>query len=72
MSLGNDRLVGRAELLRLVPYCIQHVYRLEKAGEFPKRVRVGARRVAWLHSEIMAWIAARSRVSAERPLGLDS
>jgi len=35
------------------------VWRLEKAGRFPKRVQVSAARVAWLESEIDAHLAAR-------------
>jgi predicted DNA-binding transcriptional regulator AlpA len=31
--------------------------RLEKRGRFPKRVRIGGRRVAWRKAEIEAWIA---------------
>lgn len=56
---GGDRLIDRDELLKLVPYTIQHIYRLEKAGSFVKRVRVGANRVAWLESEVKAWIDER-------------
>jgi prophage regulatory protein len=35
------------------------VWRLEKDGRFPKRVQVSPARVAWVESEIDAWIAAR-------------
>jgi prophage regulatory protein len=38
------------------------VWRLEKDGRFPKRVQVSPARVAWVESEIDAWIA--SRISA--------
>lgn len=37
--------------------------RLEAAGKFPKRIRIGAHSVAWLSSEIDAHIAA---LAAER------
>jgi prophage regulatory protein len=43
----------------MVPYSPQHILRLEKRGQFPRRVRVGANRVAWLASEVEAWIAVR-------------
>jgi prophage regulatory protein len=55
----NERLIGRDELLSIIPYTVQHVLRLEKAGAFPKRVRVGGNRVAWVESEIQAWIGER-------------
>lgn len=40
--------------------------RLEAAGQFPKRVRIGAHSVAWLASEIHAHIA---KLAFERELG---
>ena len=54
-----ERLISRDELLELVPFTIQHIYRLERAGKFPKRVRVGEHRVAWVLSEIEGYIAER-------------
>lgn len=35
------------------------IWRLEKAGKFPKRVHVSASRVAWVASEIDDFIAAK-------------
>ena len=34
------------------------VYRLEKAGHFPKRVQISPGSVGWRESDILAWIAA--------------
>jgi prophage regulatory protein len=33
------------------------LWRLEKAGRFPKRVKIGFKRVAWRAAEINAWVA---------------
>ena len=41
----------------MIPFTRQHVLRLEKAGKFPRRIQIGARRVGWLLSEIEAWVA---------------
>ena len=46
------RMLTSKELRQLVTYTPQHVARLEKRGQFPKR-RVGW----WLH-EVMDWLAA--------------
>jgi prophage regulatory protein len=35
------------------------LWRLEKAGRFPNRVKIGFKRVAWRATEIDAWIAGR-------------
>lgn len=49
----------RAELGQIVPYTGQHILRLEKTGKFPRRIKVGPNRVAWLLTEVEAWVAAR-------------
>jgi prophage regulatory protein len=36
------------------------IWRLERAGLFPRRRRVSANVVAWLESEVTAWIEGRS------------
>jgi prophage regulatory protein len=43
---------------RGIPYSNMHLHRLEAAGRFPKRLRVGAR-AAWLENEIEDWLQAR-------------
>ena len=53
------QLITRPQLLGLVPYTIRHIYRMEKAGRFPARVKVGANRVAWVHSEVLRWLELR-------------
>ena len=57
----TQRLVTKKELRSLfgVPYSFAHIARLEAAGQFPKRVRLGACRVAWLAEEVQSWIDER-------------
>ena len=47
------------EILRRVPYSSAHIWRLEKAGKFPRRVRLGANRVAWVEAEVSAWTCSK-------------
>lgn len=53
-----DVLLNQKELLNIVPFSRQHILRLEKAGTFPKRVQLGAKRIAWRKSDIEKFIAA--------------
>jgi prophage regulatory protein len=53
------RLITRRELRAIIPYTPQHILRLEKKGHFPRRIKVGPNRVAWLQSEVEQWIAKR-------------
>jgi len=44
-----------------VPFSKTSLHRLMNADEFPRPIKIGANRVAWLESEIDAWIAERSK-----------
>ncbi len=54
------RIVRRKELRHLVGYSPAHIDRLEKVGQFPKRVVLGPGAVGWVEDEIQAWIKARA------------
>ena len=57
----TQKLVSKKELKSIygVPYSVQHIARLELAGRYPKRIKLGQCRVAWLSEEIEAWIEER-------------
>jgi prophage regulatory protein len=56
----NLRIIRRRELKTKVGYSAAHVDRLEKAGDFPKRVVLGPGAVGWLEHECDQWILARA------------
>jgi len=68
-DLDRLRIVTQKELTLLVPYTQQHIRRLEKAGKFPRRLKLGQNRVGWRLIDIEAWIAVRmpSQVYAVDP-----
>lgn len=53
------QIITRRQLPEYVPYSLSHIARLERAGHFPKRVRLGPCRVGWVESEVQDWLAAR-------------
>lgn len=52
------RLIDWKTLKTMVPYSRQHIARLERVGS-RSGVQLGQARVAWLLSEVGAWIEAR-------------
>ena len=55
-------LVGKKELRQIVLYSPQHIARLEAAGRFPRRVRLGTgprARVGWVKAEVQDWLRKR-------------
>lgn len=53
------RLIPTAVVLDRVSMSKPTLYRLINAGEFPKPVPVGRQRVAFVESEVAAWIDQR-------------
>jgi prophage regulatory protein len=53
------RLLSKRQIREMVLYSPQHIARLEKAGQFPKRVRLGANRVGWVEREVLDWLEER-------------
>lgn len=53
------RILSKRQLKELILYSPQHVARLEKAGQFPKRVQLGPNRVGWVEDEVLDWLQSR-------------
>jgi prophage regulatory protein len=41
------------------------IWRYERAGRFPKRLKLGPNRVGWRSDEVQAWIESRPRGIAQ-------
>ena len=68
-SANVRRILSSYDVDALVPYSMAQIRRLERAGKFPKRLRLGPCRVGWLADEIASWIEARA---ADRDVRHDS
>lgn len=62
-------LINRKTLLAMIPLSDRVIYNMEKRGDFPKRIALTSRNVAWDLSEIEEWIDIRksSGDQAARP-----
>lgn len=59
MELNEDRIIDAKELKVLIPFSPMHIWRKEKDGTFPRRIKLGPNRVGWSLHEIVEWIAER-------------
>lgn len=53
------KLLKKRQVCEKVAYSPAHIDRLEAQGKFPKRLRLGQQRVAWVEQEIDDWIQER-------------
>lgn len=58
-------LINRKTLLTLIPLSDRAIYDLEKRGDFPARIALTSRNVAWEMSAVEAWIQSRKAGSIE-------
>jgi prophage regulatory protein len=58
-SFVMKKMLSKRQVKELVLYSPQHIARLEAAGQFPKRVKLGANRVGWIEEEVLAWLDER-------------
>jgi predicted DNA-binding transcriptional regulator AlpA len=52
------------ELQQLLPLSRSTIWRLERAGHFPRRILISAKRVAWRRSAIEHWLEQRATQGA--------
>ncbi len=48
------RIIDWKVLKTMQPFSRQHILRLEKAGKWPLRVRIGENRIGWVYGEVVA------------------
>jgi prophage regulatory protein len=53
------RLLSKKQVKNMVLYSLTHIDRLEKAGKFPKKVRLGVNRIGYVESEVIEWLEER-------------
>lgn len=50
------RVLSATEVAQKVPFTTRHIERLVKAGEFPRPIKLGGRRVSWIEEEVDRYI----------------
>ena len=56
MAEKRERIIRKNELLKMIGLSDATVWRMEKAGTFPKRLRLGGNSCGWFESEINGWM----------------
>ena len=59
----DDRCIRREEVLARVGLSYTTIWRMEKAGKFPKHVQLGPKAVGWMLSDVQKWLDARRKAA---------
>ena len=63
------RMLNEKQVLDIVPLSRTSIYRLEKAGKFPRSTYISANRRIWYEDEIVAWQNAVDEFDPRRGRG---
>ena len=63
--LMNTRILRWREVAPIIGCSRMTIARVEKAGTFPQRIRIGNGSVGWLEHEVENWLAQRMAVRVE-------
>src|SRR4051794_16063553 len=66
---GPRRMLNEKQLLGIVPLSRTSIFRLEKAGQFPKGTYISPNRRVWFEDEIIAWQNAVDQFDPNRRRG---
>jgi prophage regulatory protein len=54
--MQEKRIIRKKELRKIIGLSDPSIYRLEKDGQFPRRLQLGGNSVGWLSTEVQEWI----------------
>ena len=61
----SERFIPLRAVLSITSFSKTHIYRLINAGKFPRQVPLGPHRVAFVESEVDAWVNARLQLRGD-------
>ena len=64
-TIKSKVLINRKRLMEIIPLSTRTIYNMEQRGEFPRRIALTSRNIAWDLSEVESWIEQR-RTSGEQ------
>jgi prophage regulatory protein len=56
----DDRLITMKEVEQTIGFSKVHIYQMIRESRFPRQLRLGPNKVAWLRSEVLAWIEEKA------------
>jgi len=61
----DQRIIRKPELFSKIGLSDATIWRMEKAGKFPRRICLGGNSVGWFNTEISDWLTKKASDRAE-------
>ena len=59
MADDYPKILFKREISEITRLSHNALWRMEQKNMFPRRIKIGQQRVAWIESEVREWLAAR-------------
>jgi prophage regulatory protein len=56
----EQRIIRKPELFSMIGLSDATIWRMEKAGNFPRRIFLGGNSVGWFNNEISEWLMKKA------------
>lgn len=66
-AMTSKRLINKKTLLKMIPLASRTIFNMEQRGDFPRRIALTSRNVAWDLAEVEAWIEERKSSGDQVP-----
>lgn len=57
--VDNIRVLRLPQVCSVTGLCRSSIYQMEAEGRLPSRIKIGARSVGWIESEVQSWLRER-------------
>lgn len=62
--MKDRRILRKPDLISMVRLSDTTIWRMERAGKFPKRIRLGGQSVGWFQHEVNSWLDQKAAARA--------
>jgi prophage regulatory protein len=59
-------ILSKKDVIKMIGLSPVTLWRMEKAGNFPNRIKLGPRRIGWREDDVNSWIESRPSVEGEK------
>ena len=59
-DISKHRIIRKPQLLGMIGLSDPTVWRLERAGKFPRRIKLGSNSIGWIEFEVFQWLETKA------------